>query len=397
MRNEFFLSVKIFSAIFVVAGIFYWLQSLAVLIFLSAATAFIFFFLFRRTSNQLSESLISTEKNADELKKNYAELSDEKNKLTYILNNIGDGLFVADDGGNISLVNAAACEIFGASQNVTGKKLNYLVSDKDLAAMINDCVENSRNALFEFALGGKTYLVTAKRLPDTNLTMVALVDITQSRENAKRREEFFANASHELKTPLTAIKGFNELAALNNRDEQLKKYIEGITRETKRMASLIGGMLKLSELESTQEVTNPTPVSLASIINEVKDAVAIEEKNIIFEATGDAEILCEPGHLYEIVKNLIENAVRYNKIGGKVTVTVDSKKRLTVSDNGIGISPHEQTKIFERFYRVEKSRAAKSGGTGLGLSIVKHICALYGWKISLKSKLGIGTDVSIGF
>jgi len=227
-------------------------------------------------------------------------------------------------------------------------------------------------------------------------------NVTESRENAKRREEFFANASHELKTPLTAIKGFNELTAINNKDENISKYIDSITRETDRMLTLIGDMLKLSELESAQEI-NPVPVSLAAVVNEVSDTMstAINEKSIIFETFGDdCMVTAEQGHIYELVKNLIENAVRYNNHGGRVLVVIESDKnlvRLTVADNGISIPHEEQARIFERFYRVEKSRSQRSGGTGLGLSIVKHICALYGWKVSLKSKPGVGTEITVLF
>ncbi|MCL1788577.1 MAG: ATP-binding protein, partial [Defluviitaleaceae bacterium] len=228
-----------------------------------------------------------------------------------------------------------------------------------------------------------------------------LADVTENRENAKRREEFFTNASHELKTPLTAIKGFNELMALNNKDEKLGKYIDGIARETGRLMSLIAHMLKLSELENAVSI-EPVPLVLADVIQEVHETMsaALTEKAITFETKGNATIMADPEYLYELVKNLVENAVKYNHPGGKVTVTVESKKKrtlLTVSDNGIGISSQDQARIFERFYRVDKSRAVSRGGTGLGLSIVKHICALHGWKLSLKSKLGVGTDVVVEF
>jgi len=223
--------------------------------------------------------------------------------------------------------------------------------------------------------------------------------INENRINAKRREEFFANASHELKTPLTAIKGFTELTAINNQDENIRKYINSITRETERMSTLIGDMLKLSELESMPEIT-PVQVSLASTVAEVQDTVstAIKEKNINFTATGDATIMAEQGHIYELVKNLIENAVRYNTDGGKVSVNIKTERknvRLTVADTGVGIPDSEQGRIFERFYRIEKSRSQQSGGTGLGLAIVKHICALYGWKLSVKSEVGVGTEVIV--
>jgi len=338
------------------------------------------------------------------LQNSYDSLRDEKNKLDYIINNIGDGIFAVDENKNITLINNAALDIFVVTTDIINKNLNYLSYDKKLAGAVEDCVNSANNAIFEIMLNGKIYLVTVKRLQKTKLTMTVLSDVTENRENTKRREEFFANASHELKTPLTAIKGFNELTAINNKDDNINKFIESITRETDRMLSLIGDMLKLSELENTQNI-NPVSVSLASIIAEVNDTMSsvINEKSISLELPEifeDDIITAEHEHIYELVKNLIENAVRYNNQGGKVSVFIENDKktvRLTVSDNGIGISPEEQTRIFERFYRVEKSRSQKNGGTGLGLSIVKHICALYGWELSLKSKLGIGTEITIIF
>ncbi|MCL1862457.1 MAG: ATP-binding protein [Defluviitaleaceae bacterium] len=405
----------------------YLLQSLPLLLFLLAALSLICFFVIRGVANRILEPFNAIEhslrmlsqgeytpiaKSFDEiekitreiddiaffLQKNYDALRSEKNKLAYILNSISDGLFVIDDNIDITLINTAAYSIFGI-QNVEGKKLNYLVSDKGLATTIEECIRENKNTFFEYSFCGKIYLVTIKRLPDTDLTICAMTDITESRENAKNREEFFANASHELKTPLTAIRGFNELAGINNKDEQLNKYIEGITRETTRMMGLISDMLKLSELENTSRVTKQKTLALATIVNEARDTVfSALENPIAFETTGDMQITAEPEHIYEVVKNLVENAVKYNGKNGKVTVKIDpTNKTMTISDNGIGIPPEEQTKIFERFYRVEKSRATKSGGTGLGLSIVKHTCALYGWKLSLQSKLGVGTDITIEF
>jgi len=351
------------------------------------------------------EEIEEITRNIDEvafvLQRSIDELRDEKIKLNYIINHIGDGLFVVDESKKLTLINSAALDLFDAKADIVGKSLNYLSFEKSLADAVEDCAAHAKDSLFEFAQKGNTYLVSVKQLPNTNLTMVILSDVTENRENAKRREEFFANASHELKTPLTAIKGFNDLAALNNKDENIRKYIDSIARETDRMMWLIGDMLKLSELENTKN-PNPAPVSLTKIINEALDTVsaAIKEKAIIFESAGDGVVSAEPGHVYELVKNLIENAVRYNNQGGKVSVKIENGKQaleLTVSDNGIGISPEEQTRIFERFYRVEKSRSQRNGGTGLGLAIVKHICALYNWKLSLKSRLGVGTEITVVF
>ena len=320
------------------------------------------------------------------LQKSIIELNDERNKLNYIVNNISDGLFAIDKNREIALINNTALDILDITQ-----------LPKPINEAIDGCINSKKISFFETTLNGKFYLTTVKRLPNTTLTMVILSDVTENRKNAKLREEFFANASHELKTPLTSIKVFNELNALNNKEEGLNKYISGITRETDRMLLLIGDMLKLSELENMSNV-NPTDVSLARVANETIEALSpsINEKAISLNLIGDTIVKAEQNHVYELVKNLLENAVRYNNQDGRVTVIIENG-RMSVSDTGIGISPEEQTRIFERFYRVEKSRSVKSGGTGLGLSIVKHICELYGWKLSLKSKYGVGTDIIVSF
>jgi two-component system phosphate regulon sensor histidine kinase PhoR len=335
------------------------------------------------------------------LQNSFTALSDEKNKQDYILNNISDGIFLVDEHTNIALINSSALKIFNTRENVSGKNINYLSYDKTLAAAIDDSINHERNSLFEIMFDGHIYFTAVKRLPNTTLTMIALSDVTENRENAKRREEFFANASHELKTPLTAIRGFSELTALKNKDEDIHKYLESIMRETDRMLLLVSDMLKLSELENMHEL-NPLPISLATITNEIQHdlSTSIHEKSITLKIEGDATIQAESKHVYELLKNLIENSVRYNNQNGKVFVKIENEKghvQLIVSDDGIGISSEDQTRIFERFYRVEKSRSQKNGGTGLGLSIVKHICVLYGWELSLQSKLGVGTEVRVVF
>jgi two-component system phosphate regulon sensor histidine kinase PhoR len=328
-------------------------------------------------------------------------LRDEKNKSDYIFNNIGEGIFAVDENKNIVLINKVTLDLFNTTNAITGKGIHFLTGNEILVKTVEECVNTAYNTLFDLKMDGKIFLTAIKRLPESNLTLTVLSDVTENRENTKRREEFFTNASHELKTPLTAIKGFNELTAINNTDENLSGFINGITRQTDRMLTLIEGMLKLSELENTPSL-NPEPISLAHIVNEVRDTMeaAINKKNITFVLDGDSMITAEQGHIYELIKNLIENAVRYNNQHGKITVKIHRQNditKLTVSDSGIGIPLEEQTRIFERFYRVEKSRSQRGGGTGLGLAIVKHICSLYGWTLSLKSKIGLGTEITVLF
>jgi two-component system phosphate regulon sensor histidine kinase PhoR len=331
----------------------------------------------------------------------FNSLRDEKNKSDYILNNIGEGIVAVDENKNIMLINKAASDIFNVTNAVAGKNINFLTGNGILLKAIEDCVNTAYNALFDMKMEGKIFLTAIKRLPETNLTLTVLSDVTENRENAKRREEFFTNASHELKTPLTAIKGFNELTVINNTDENLNNFINGITRQTDRMLVLIESMLKLSELENTPKL-NPEPISLSQTVNEVRETMqaSIREKGLSFTSNGDGTVWAEQSHIYELIKNLIENAVRYNNQNGKVTIKIHHQNKtaiLTISDSGIGIPADEQTRIFERFYRVEKSRSQRSGGTGLGLAIVKHICTLYGWTLTLKSKVGLGTEIVVLF
>ena len=338
---------------------------------------------------------------AQVLQNNITSINGEKDKLDYILNNIGDGLSVVDENRSIVLVNSIALEIFGAMPDIKSRDLNYLFFDKTLNDAVNSCIDSGKSSLFELTYNGRVFSVAVKRLPNTRLTMLVLSDITDSKENARRREEFFANASHELKTPLTTIKGFSELASINNKDDSITVYIDNITRETDRMMSLIADMLKLSELENSKDIKQVF-VSVADVTREVREMLStdIEAKAINFVIAGDTVVSAEKDHVYELVKNLIENAVRYNDQGGSVSVVIkndESGSSMLVSDNGIGIPPEEQAWVFERFHRVEKSRSQRNGGTGLGLSIVKHICTLYGWKVSLESKLGIGTEVTVVF
>jgi len=402
--NAIKIRLVLYAALIISAGGFlsYVSGSAAPLALLSAAAALAYFMF----AGQIAKKREETAKNIgalgetiETLRADFDNLRGEKDKLGYILNNIGDGIFVADENKSIALINAAAREIFNVTPDIINKNINYLSNNKTLADAVVQCADSAKSAIFEIFISGGIYSVTVKRLPGAKLTMAALSDVTESRENAKRREEFFANASHELKTPLTAIKGFNELTALNNKAEGLNKYINGIERETGRMLSLIGDMLKLSELESARGL-NPVPVSLARIADEAREATAVAaaEKSISFNIDGDAAIMAEPEHIYELVKNLIENAVRYNYQNGGVAVVI-TPARLVITDTGIGVSPDDQSRIFERFYRVEKSRSQKNGngGTGLGLAIVKHICALYGWRLSLKSRPGAGTEITVEF
>lgn len=325
--------------------------------------------------------------------------SNDKQKLDYILDNISDGIVVLDKGGDIVSINKNACAVFGIKDAV-GKNYTVLTADRGFSAHVANCLENGTSCDFEYASDGKFYMVSARTLENETGVLV-LSDITAIKTSEKTRSEFFANASHELKTPLTAIKGFNDIIGLQTIESETKALSEKIDREVSRIIALLKDMLDLSELESQKDV-NPEDVSLAKIAESVKESLApvAKEKNVEISIDGDAIVKMEKEHAIELVKNLVENGVKYNRSGGSVKVTISSDAShttLTVADDGIGIEEKHQQRIFERFYRVNKSRSRETGGTGLGLAIVKHICTLYNADLSLTSKLGVGTTVTVAF
>lgn len=216
------------------------------------------------------------------------------------------------------------------------------------------------------------------------------------------RSEFTANITHELKTPLTSIKGFTDmiLSGIVKDPEDERRFISMIGVEADRLIRLINDVLKLSELESVAISQPDEAAEILTVVNEVADLLRPTAGDVTITVAGSEQWAnISPGRLRELVINLMSNAVKYNVPGGSVAVTAeragDGMVCLRVKDTGIGIPEEDQPRVFERFYRVDKGRSKKAGGTGLGLAIVKHTTALYGGKIDLKSKPGVGTEITI--
>lgn len=340
--------------------------------------------------NELSKTLQDTIQNAES----------EKTRLDYILDHISDGIVALDcESGNITLCNKAASAIFAVSSPID-RHYSCLTANPDWNESIGRFLSGTADQNGEFATESKVFTYTMRRLAN-GIAVIVLTDITAEHESARLRSEFFANASHELKTPLTAIKGFNEIVGMKTEDEEIRDYSRRIGKEADRMISLIGDMLDLSRLESGQKL-HPEPVSLRSAAQEVADTLSplAAEKQISLSVQGDATVSAEREHITELIKNLAENGVRYNRPDGHVCIGIreeDKTAVLTVADDGIGIDEKDQGRIFERFYRVSKSRSRETGGTGLGLAIVKHICSLYDAELSLRSKPGVGTEITVRF
>ena len=348
---------------------------------------------------EINDMLVQINDISDKLHRYVVKEADEKQKLDYVLENISDGIIVLSKDGNVDSINKNAGDALNL-KDCKGKYLTVLSADKDFTNNVETCVKSGVGCDFEYDSDGKYYMASVRHL-ENGVTVVVLSDITAIKTSEKTRSEFFANASHELKTPLTAIKGFNDIIGMQTAEQSTKELSQKIDAEVTRIISLLKDMLDLSVLESQKEI-DAEDVNLNEIAKSVAQSLApiASEKKVEISVEGDAVVRMEKEHAVELVKNLVENGVKYNRPGGRVDVKIcsdASRTTLVVADNGIGIEEKHLQRIFERFYRVNKSRSRETGGTGLGLAIVKHICTLYGADISISSKLGVGTTISIAF
>ena len=328
-------------------------------------------------------------------------VSEDNKKLDYILNNVSDGIVVITTDGNIEVMNDNAKLVFDVKNDAISSNYTVLSANEKFISAVSDAVNERINKVFEFTTAAHDVYLTSIRCLDGGMTIIVLSDITAVKHGEEIRSEFFANASHELKTPLTAIKGFNDVIGMKSKDGDIKTLSAKIDKEVNRVVSLIDDMLNLSKLETTK-----TPivekVDLVAVARDAEESISAlaRAKNVNIEISGEGIVEMEKDHAYELVKNLMENAVRDNEDGGHVFVSVSEsadKVTLKVKDDGIGIDEENQSRIFERFYRVNKSRSRETGGTGLGLSIVKHVAELYGAKLTLASTLGAGTEITVSF
>ncbi len=329
----------------------------------------------------------------------------ERRKLTAISDNVPQGVVALNFRREIVFVNDSAMVQFGG--NTTGKDngLASLIDDANLREKITARMDEEEFS-FEYDYGGRSLSVVGKRVSgeedEKALSHILLfTDTSKEKEIIRQKSEFFANASHELKTPITVMRGLTEiLLSKESLDEQEKKQIDRIHKESLRMAELISDMLKLSKLERSEEEER-IEVELRETVEEVLSELSggIAEKGISVTVTGSGRVLADPKKIFQLVQNLCSNAVNYNRQNGWIKVEIEEGKnlRLTVADGGIGISKEHIPRLCERFYRVDKSRSKKTGGTGLGLAIVKHICALYKADLEIRSAIGEGTAVSVTF
>ena len=337
-----------------------------------------------------------------------AQLKNEKATINLITDNMVEGMILLDNGLNILSVNRSAINILNHDFVLDKtKNILQLTRNNDIISIIEavkaDKINFGNTVINQGQNHYKVFVNQATSKNSSYGIIVLLVDVTESIKVEEIRRDFAANVSHELKTPLTTIKGFGEMlsAGIISEKPDITRYGSTIYRESERLLLLINDIIRLSEIEEVGNIREKTPVNLLECANEAKNILAkvAADKGVTVEVEGDIAVINgNKSYLDELVLNLTDNAIKYNNKSGYVKIIVnnfDDRIVLIVKDNGIGIPKEHQERIFERFYRVDKSRSKQTGGTGLGLSIVKHIVYYHNGKISLVSDENNGTEISV--
>jgi two-component system phosphate regulon sensor histidine kinase PhoR len=319
------------------------------------------------------------------------ELSRDRARMGAILAGMVEGVLVVDRQGRLQLVNRAAQEMLRVDESAASRSYLEVIRHPDIAAQLTRALRGHEAGSHEVALSrdpGRTFIARAAPVSGTGGGGAVLVlhDITDLRRADQIRRDFVANVSHELRTPLTAIRGYVEALLDEPADaDSTQKFLEIIARHTTRMERLVKDLLRLARLDARQEVLEMARCDVrqifSSVIADLAPSIEAKMQQIAIDVPLDAtQVDGDPAKLHDIVRNLVENAVNYSPDGADVTLAaarVNGKYTITVADSGPGIPQEDLSRVFERFYRVDKSRA-RPGGTGLGLAIVKHLVELHG-------------------
>ena len=333
------------------------------------------------------------------------QLREKTDEFTQITGSMREGLILLDEHGSILSINAAAQTLFGADAQCVGRDFLTVERSHEISAAIQAAAGDGHSEV-RAERAGRVYQFDISRITsDGKLlgTVILAFDITEQEFAERNRREFTANVSHELKTPLQGIIGSAELIENGMvKPDDLPRFVGHIHAEAARLVTLIDDIIRLSQLDEGDAM--PTePVDLLAVSQEAAENLhdAAAARSVTVSVTGQPSVI--PGVrrlLYEVVYNLCDNAIKYNRDGGRVDVTVAADadgSSITVADTGIGIAPEHQSRVFERFYRVDKSHSKASGGTGLGLSIVKHAVQYHHGRIELESTPGTGTTIRVVF
>ena len=357
------------------------------------------------TYEELAPILTKVHKQHKQIKSQMEALRRKSDEFEQIISSMNEGLVLLDEHGMVLSMNTAAKKIFGVKKDASGSDFLLVDRTSKMSKAIWSALDGNHSEYTE-ERSGNEYQLTINPIESDGkaLGVVILVfDITDRAFAQRNRQEFTANVTHELKTPLQSIIGSAELLESGLvKPEDTPRFVGNIRKEATRLVSLINDIIRLSQLDENHEPATET-VDLTEVAKEVVEVLAVSaaKRNITLSIEGEScTIYGVRRYVYEIIYNLCDNAIRYNVDGGKVTISISKEAGravVRVADTGIGIAPEHQGRIFERFYRVDKSHSKETGGTGLGLSIVKHAVQYHHGKIMLDSEAGKGTTIKITF
>ena len=357
------------------------------------------------TYEELSPLLTRINQQRRQIDAQLRTLQQKKDEFAQITASMNESLVLMNEKGTVLSINPAARELFHAEPDCVGRDFLTVERSHEISCAIRRALEEG-HAELRVERGGHEYQLDISRIESEGTVIGAVLlafDVTEQAFAERNRREFTANVSHELKTPLQSIMGSAEL--IENglvKQEDMPRFVGHIRTEAARLVTLIEDIIRLSQLDEGGEFPFE-PVDLKKLAEEASTSLAsaAAEKQVTIRVHGDDRQITTVRRLAsEIIYNLCDNAVKYNREGGSVDVTIDGTAHgavVTVQDTGIGIPPEHQSRVFERFYRVDKSHSRQSGGTGLGLSIVKHAVQYLGGRIELESQPGKGTTMRVHF
>ena len=341
-----------------------------------------------------------------QIKQQSDALQQKQREFEAVTTGMTEGIVLLSSQRSILSINPAAQRLFGADASCVGTSLLSVNRSPELQELLMKASSGTYAEKIMELGGGKYQLDVSPILSDGNVSgmVLLLLDVTEKQKIEQLRREFTANVSHELKTPLHTISGCAELISNGMvKQEDIGKFSTQIYTDAQRMIRLVEDIIKLSHLDEGAEDMKREDVDLYALAKETVESLSTtaQAAHVAITLDGEAaEVYGIPQLLQTILYNLCDNAIKYNRQGGSVTVSVKKEAqavRLTVADTGIGIPEEHQERIFERFYRVDKSHSKEIGGTGLGLSIVKHAAKLHDAPIALQSEPGKGTTITVTF
>jgi two-component system, OmpR family, phosphate regulon sensor histidine kinase PhoR len=347
----------------------------------------------------------------NQVRKKFAEVSEDREYLQTVLKGMNEGVLVVDQKKRIKMMNQALRLLLPLSSDVADKTALEVVRNAALESAIQKVLETGKSQAFEMDVPAMSRTVEVNVVAISSPTEKALGaiavfhDITRLKRLEKVRQDFVANVSHELRTPLTSIKGYAETLLDGALKEEVAfQFVQVIDRHADRLTKIVEDLLTLSKIESKELTFKPERISIPELIDGVLEVVKgdAEKKRVSISWThpvSPALVCGDRKGLEQVIVNLLDNAIKYGREGGKIEISVDEDHkpgiRVCVQDDGIGIPKEDLPRIFERFYRVDKGRSKELGGTGLGLSIVKHIIRAHGGKVWAESQIGKGSTFCI--